>query len=487
MLFHTLDYIIFLPLTVYFYWLSPRAWRLPILGLSSIAFYASWSMAYLPILLGVVAMAWAGGLYLGKPQGAEPPKRWSRALLLITLLMPLLVYKYWPWIAENIEALIGLFGVEYQLPRLESAVLPVGISFFTFQALAYVIDVSRSARKGEAVDAHGEPMVERSLGRLGTFLAFFPQLVAGPIVRRHELMPQLRSLPLLKRDDVSIGIWRIVKGLFKKVVIADAIRVAIADPVFEDPASFTGLEVWVGLYAYTLQIYYDFSAYTDIAIGSARLFGIDLPENFRRPYQALSVAAFWRRWHITLSNWVRDYIYFPLGGGWAKGGQWKIYRNLMLTMLIIGVWHGASWNFVVYGTLHGTAQCMCRWYRKKSGRKPDAPAPHVWGWIWRFTLTFNFVVIARILFRARDLPTSWDLFLSLGEIEWLMPRFSPMAFAVLFIGYAIHFTPERWTHGLGDWMKRQGPLTWALASVAVGVACLLMGSGEHLDFVYYKF
>ncbi|MFN3198644.1 MAG: MBOAT family O-acyltransferase [Bradymonadia bacterium] len=506
MLFHTLDYIIFLPLTVYLYWLSPRSWRLGILAASSVLFYASWNVFYLPILLGVVGLAWFGGVYLGRQAGGPSSHPLARAGLLIALLLPLLACKYWSWIADNIDWVVGAIKGEHSLawvaaniaglvdgttqtfalPRLDVQ-LPVGISFFTFQALAYVIDVQRAARDEKPLDEHGKPIVEANLLRFGTFLAFFPQLVAGPIVRRHELMPQLRNLGWLRKDDVAAGLWRIMLGLFKKVVIADAIRRAIADPVFEDPSGYTGLEVWVALYAYTLQIYYDFSAYTDIAIGSARLFGIDLPENFRRPYKALSVAAFWRRWHITLSNWVRDYIYFPLGGGWVKGGQWKIYRNLMATMLIIGIWHGASWNFVVYGTLHGIAQCVCRWNRKRTGRKPDAPAPHLWGLIWRFMLTFHFVVVARILFRARDLTTSWEMFVGLGDIEWLMPRFSPTAFAVLFIGYAIHFSPESWRDDLGSKIKGLGPVGWAIASVLVGAACLMMSTGEHLGFVYYKF
>ena len=166
--------------------------------------------------------------------------------------------------------------------------------------------------------------------------------------------------------------------------------------------TYRGIELWVALYAYTIWIYYDFSAYTDIAIGSAKLFGITLPENFNRPYQASSVAEFWRKWHITLSNWVRDYIYFPLGGT-RTDKAWKAYRNIIITMVVIGIWHGASWNFVIYGTLHGSAVSINRWQRKRTGRMPGQPFDNMFSWMWRFVLTFHFVVVARICLAPRVL------------------------------------------------------------------------------------
>ncbi|HCH65969.1 MAG TPA: hypothetical protein DFR83_24420 [Deltaproteobacteria bacterium] len=240
------------------------------------------------------------------------------------------------------------------------------------------------------------------------------------------------------------------------------------------------------LYAYTLQIYYDFSGYTDIAIGSARLFGIELPENFNRPYKATTVAAFWRRWHITLSNWVRDYIYYPLGGA-RVDRPWKIYRNLMLTMLIIGIWHGASWNFVVYGLLHGTATSVNRYFRKKGGHGLNDPLPSWWAWFWRWFLTFHFVVLARILFRAEDLAKAWSLTTGLFDFTLVMPRFAPLAWLVFFAGYAVHFTPTEWSDDSEAWFERQQPVVWAVVCGLVGAAVFQMGTGEHLAFVYYQF
>jgi len=473
-LFHTLDFFIFLPLVFFLYWGVPRRYRLAVLAGASVLFYASWSVAWLPLLLGITALAWGGGLAV-----ARHPTRARTAALISALLVPLLLCKYWNWIAENIEFVGSLAGSDAAIPRVALA-LPVGISFFTFQALAYVIDISRAARKGE--DA--EPT--RSALRFGTFLTFFPQLVAGPIVRRSELLPQLRALPLLTRDRIGGGIFRILRGLGKKVLIADVLAVAMVDPVFSEPDRFTSLEVLVALYAYTLQIYCDFSGYTDIAIGTARLFGIDLPENFRQPYKATCVAGFWRRWHITLSNWVRDYIYYPLGGS-QVASPWRVYFNIWLTLLIIGLWHGASWNFVVYGTLHGLAVGVCRWRRKRTGRRPEDPLPSTGAWVWRWLGTFHFIVLARVLFRAPDLPTAGSILLSLTDVTLLIPRFAPLAWFVLLVGYALHFLPASLSDRLEQGFCQLGPAPWALSAASLGAACLTFGGGASLAFVYYQF
>jgi alginate O-acetyltransferase complex protein AlgI len=291
---------------------------------------------------------------------------------------------------------------------------------------------------------------------------------------------------MLQGNQVGAGVYRICRGMAKKLLVADVVRVSIVDPVFSDPDRFTGPELLIALYAYTLQIYCDFSGYTDMAIGSARLFGIELPENFKAPYRATSVAEFWRRWHLTLSNWVRDYIYYPLGGARADK-DWKVYRNLMLTMLIIGVWHGASINFVVYGTLHGLAQCINRFQRKRTGRKPGDPLPGAWAWAWRWALTFHFVVLARILFRAKDLAAAQEVLTGLLDPTFLMPRFSPLAFAVLGLGYASHFLPESWSTRAEAAFRRQHPLVWVVAAALVAVAVKRLSTGDDLAFVYYQF
>lgn len=477
MLFHSIDYLIFLPLTALLYWGVGHRHRLMVLGITSLAFYGSWNPRYLPVMILVILTGWLGGRWITawRSWSGTPVRQYT---VMGLLLLPLLFFKYWDWIAESLEIGGTWLGLTADLPRVALA-LPVGISFFTFQALAYVIDVARAARKGEDV-------AENDLWRFTTFQTFFPQLVAGPIVRRAELLPQLVNLPPLGRDQVGAGVYRICRGFAKKVLVADVMSVSMVNPVFDDPSRFTGVELLFALYAYSLQIYYDFSGYTDIAIGSARFFGIELPENFDRPYKATTVAGFWRRWHITLSNWVRDYIYFPLGGARSEQG-WRVYRNLMITMITIGIWHGASWNFVVYGTLHGVASCINRYQRKRSGRGLNDPLPNAWAWFWRWFLTFHFVVLARILFRAEDLTKAWSLFTGLADANLLMPRYAPLAWAVFVLGYAVHFSPTRWSDDSEAWFERQHPAVWAIVAAIVGVLAFTMGTGDKLAFVYYEF
>lgn len=479
MLFATLDYLLFLPLVVGLYWLvtgrgqgrsDARLW---VLLLASLAFYASWRLAYLPVFLGVSAVAWLGGLWLQARRTAGSSLALPRFLLVALTLAPLLAFKYWDWLAGDAEALAAKAGWDLQLPDVGMA-LPIGISFFTFQALAYVVDVGR-----------GMP-AERRADRFVTFLGFFPQLVAGPIVRGVELLPQLNDLPLLQRGHVGAAAFRIARGLIKKLIIADVLRVGIVDPLFADPTKFTGLELLVGLYAYTLQIYADFSGYTDLAIGSALLFGLRLPENFKRPYKALTITDFWRRWHITLSLWVRHYIYFPLGGA-RKGWAGRVYLNLFITFLVIGVWHGASWNFVVYGALHATAMCIQRYFRKRHGRDPAEVPPGWWAFAWRFALTFHFVVLARILFRAPDFATSAIYAEQLLHPGGVMPRFSYLSWGVLVAGYAIHWSPDGWQERAEEWLEQAPALTLVAVLAGAAALCAVLGTGEQLAFIYYSF
>jgi alginate O-acetyltransferase complex protein AlgI len=474
-LFHSPDYLLFLPLVVLLHWLLPRRLRLPLMAASSLFFYASWSLQYLPVMVGVIAVAWVGGLWLAaRERGAL-----GRWLVALPILAPLLLVKYWDWVAWNVEWVAERAGVPLVLPRAD-LIMPVGISFFTFQALAYTIDVSRRG-------AGASDQVERDPLRFFTFIAWFPQLIAGPIVRAKQLMPALHDLPLLQRGHVGAGLYRIARGVFKKVVLADVVRLGMVDPVFADPGAFGSLELLVALYAYSLQIYCDFSGYTDMAIGSARLFGIELPENFRRPYLATSVAGFWRRWHITLSDWVRDYVYYPLGGSRGEGSDLRVYANIMLTLLIIALWHKASWNYVIYGLLHGSAVALNRWQRKRTGRRPDDPLPSHWAWLWRFLLTFHFVVLARVLFRAPDLATAGQVLAGLMPTHLAMPRFSLVAWFVFTLGFALHFSPPRWSQRAEAWVAGRGPVVWLLVAALVAIACVTLGTGEQLSFIYYQY
>ncbi len=466
--FASLDFLIFLPLTLLIYWAVPVKYRNVVLLVSSLAFYASWRVSYLPLLLVVVIFAWLSGILLHNSRGLVG--RRLLTLSVLGLLVPLVVVKYQRWLAESATSFLLLLGIEFDIPQVDVE-LPLGISFFTFQVVAYVVDVYRGSE------------AEKSPLKFITFITFFPQLISGPIVRSKDLLPQLSSPRWLKRGDIGSGLFRIGSGMVKKLIIADTLKVGIVGPVFFEPSSFTGLEVLIALYAYTLQIYCDFSGYTDIALGASKLFGINLPENFRRPYKSASVAEFWRRWHITLSDWVRDYVYFPLGGSRVTS-EWKVYRNIIITLVVIGLWHRASWMLVVYGLLHGCAVSINRWRRKRSKSSGEPVGFALW---WRIALTFHFVVFARILFRSENMSTAQEILQAVSHQSMLLPRFSATAMVILFAGYALHFTPRVWVDSVGNRFAVSGPGLWAVCLGIVGGLGVLFGSGQMLAFEYYQF
>ncbi len=288
------------------------------------------------------------------PEVQNSARRTRNAWLVTSLVgnLGLLGYfKYTNFFIEAFTDVANLFGLGIVAPHLD-LLLPIGISFYTFQSLSYTIDVWRQRLTPEP-----------NFAKFALFVVFFPQLVAGPIVRASEFLPQLHQRPSLTRADIEESLFRIFKGLAKKVILGDWIAAGFADLIFSTPDAYTSLEVLLALYAFTLQIYADFAGYSDIAIGVARLMGFKIPENFDRPYQARNLAEFWRKWHMTLSTWLRDYLFFPLGG--SKVSPARTYFNLWLTMFLVGMWHGASWNFVIYSNLHGLAMLFNRWNRTK--------------------------------------------------------------------------------------------------------------------------
>ena len=314
------------------------------------------------------------------PERARAAKRKRNLLLVVSLVGNLGLLGYFKYTNFFIEAFTDIangLGAEWVAPHLD-LVLPIGISFYTFQSLSYTIDVWRRRLTPEP-----------SFAKFALFVVFFPQLVAGPIVRASEFLPQLHRRPTISVSDIEQGIFRILQGLTKKVILGDLIGAFLVDMVFAEPGQYTAVENLIALYAFTLQIYADFSGYSDIAIGVARLLGFKIPENFDRPYQARNLGEFWRRWHMTLSTWLRDYLFFPLGG--SKKGKGRTFFNLWLTMFLVGMWHGASWNFVVYSNLHGGAMLFNRWNRI---RDRGAPLGRRVLWIAVGALVLGLVVYA---------------------------------------------------------------------------------------------
>ena len=288
-------------------------------------------------MLGASLIAWLAGVWLTKVEG-EGQRKGVVGIAVVMLLGVLALFKYYGFFLTSLQDLLFAIGWQRDLPFLQ-IVLPVGISFFTFQAISYIVDVYR----GEVRPRSGPVDVL-------LYISLFPQLVAGPIVRAADFLPQLERRAKLTKFAVVSGLSLCAIGLFKKMVVANYLAVDIVDPVFLNPGSYSSLMLLFGVYGYAVQIYCDFSGYSDIAIGTASLLGFQFKQNFNQPYRALNLQDFWRRWHISLSQWLRDYLYIPLGG--SRSGTWRTYRNLFLTMFLGGLWHGAAWNFIIWGSLH---------------------------------------------------------------------------------------------------------------------------------------
>jgi alginate O-acetyltransferase complex protein AlgI len=361
--FNSLDYFVFLGLVLCGYWLARKQLlRLAFLTCASCVFYMAWNPAYLFLIVMSISVDYFAGIRMEDAPNDNLRRAWLAASL--TVNMGLLgLFKYYNFFAGTFVDLGSLLGLPMTSLQLD-VLLPVGISFYTFESLSYTIDVYK-----------GRIPATRSFVRFACFITFFPHLVAGPIVRASDFLAQLRENPRINADAVGEGTFLIATGLIKKVVFADYLALNLIDRVFDDPTAYSGAEIMIGLYAYTLQIFCDFSGYTDVARGSALLFGLRLPENFDRPYQATSPAEFWRRWHMTLSTWLRDYLYFPLGGSQVPAA--RAYFNLWLTVFLVGLWHGAAWTFVIYGMLHATSMVVHRFFYRRAGRTAKTIDPFV--------------------------------------------------------------------------------------------------------------
>jgi D-alanyl-lipoteichoic acid acyltransferase DltB (MBOAT superfamily) len=369
-----------------------------LLLIASYTFYGWWDWRFLSLIIVSTATDFLIARHLERPGLSAVQRRLTLFASLFVNLGLLGVFKYAGFFVESwVDAWAGL-GVEMHKPSLE-IVLPVGISFYTFQTLSYTIDVYRGQLK-----ASRHPL------EFAAYVSFFPQLVAGPIERATRLLPQLQRLRPVTPTAVKIGLRLIAYGLFKKVVIADS-AAGYANAAFADPSAFTGPVLVIGVIAFALQIYGDFSGYSDIAIGLGRLFGIRLRSNFRFPYFSRNVAEFWRRWHVSLNTWFRDYLYIPLGG--SRGGKWKSLRNIAVVFLVSGLWHGANWTFVVWGGIHAAlfVPIFLLGRNKSFGDEWD------WRHGWRAVVTFFWVCLAWVFFRAEDLSAA-STYLSNIKARW---------------------------------------------------------------------
>jgi D-alanyl-lipoteichoic acid acyltransferase DltB (MBOAT superfamily) len=440
---------------------APWADRLLLLA-ASMVFYGAWDARFCALLIALGLWGW----WMGRLLGALP--RPDHGLLLpAAVAVPLLVlgyFKYADFFLAEAGALLAEAGLE--APALLGVVLPVGVSFFVFQALSYILDVHR-----------GDAQAERNPLNVLVYICFFPHLAAGPIVRAAHFLPQVAQRPDWKRIPVLMAGLLILGGLAKKLLLANTLATELVDPAYQDPGALGALDAWAAFYGYAAQIYCDFSAYSDIAIGVAALLGFHFPRNFDQPYRAATLSEFWRRWHISLSSWLRDYLFIPLGG--SRGPEWLTARNLMLTMLLGGLWHGAAWRFLAWGALHGAGLVLERALGWRGGH---------FGWRrWvGVALTFHLVCLGWVLFRAPDLATAGALLTAMaGGAEATLT--TPKLALLVALALGLHFVPA-------DWQARAEQRLAALPAPAYGLAfgvllllVLTLGPTGVAPFIYFQF
>jgi D-alanyl-lipoteichoic acid acyltransferase DltB (MBOAT superfamily) len=476
MLFNTYTYAVFLPLVLALYLVLPLRGRQVLILLASYLFYCWEQPIYGVFLMASTVIDFVVGLILNRAQ--TPRARKAVLGLSIAGNMSLLVFfKYADFIGENIVGLGHLLGFQGHWKPMD-LILPAGISFYTFQTLSYTIQMYRR-----------QIAVERDFIAFAAFVSFFPHLVAGPIMRANALLPQLKVFQRVTADDVKAGLTRIVLGLFRKVVLADRFAILV-NMVFSDPAYYSTLTVWTALPAFLLQIYFDFSGYSDIAIGSARLFGIHLAENFKRPLVSSSIADFWNRWHMTLTGWLRDYLFNPLGG-FRKGGA-RALLNAWIVLLLCGLWHGARWNFVFWGAYQAmimTLYYLWRFARKAYGEKGGAKQSRGIGLFVGILLTFACQSLSALLFRASSLSQIAGFLramfgLSRGAreaTEWYTWLFLALIAAVL----AVELLQDRLD--LNGRARRLPVVVRAVGMAVVALVTLLTAVNVTSPYIYFQF
>ena len=491
MLFPTITFAVFFLLVFIGNWLlmpRPGLWK-PYILLASLVFYGWWEWRFLLLL---VLSAVANQLFAKAIErtATAATRKWLLVAAVAVNLGVLGWFKYYGFFVTSVVNLLGVFHLNADLPLLR-IVLPVGVSFLTFRVLSYVVDVYRGTLRTS------------SLLDFGIYVTFFPYIMAGPIARANEFLPQLATPRDPRQVDTSRAFFLILGGLAKKMLIADYLATNLVNGVFTTPGEFTSLEVLLGIIGYSVQIYCDFSAYSDIAIGISLLLGFQLPDNFNAPYTAISVQDFWRRWHITLSRWLRDYVYIPLGGN--RKGKTRTSVNIMLTMLLGGLWHGAGWPFIFWGALHGGAQVFE--HRRLDVRKTRAQRQRraaaanggevgefaidtrPWGGgIWPRLGVFAFVTFAWVFFRSTTLAAALDVLAQLFR-GWgsLGEAVTPVLLLVIALGIGIQYVPRAAYERVEARFSTFNPVLQGVG-LAIGFLLLdILGPSGPATFLYFRF
>jgi alginate O-acetyltransferase complex protein AlgI len=466
----------FTPLVLAAVLICPRTWRNGIIAVASMVFYAAAAGADTWLLLVTMVTNFLVGPHLEPDQWDRNRARRRRLVIGVVALdlAVLVIWKYAGFATEQLDALAKVFGGDFPVTHL---VLPIGISFYTFHHISYVVDVYR-----------GERHALRDPVSFVTYIAMFPQLIAGPIVRYREISDQLPQLRSHRLDDIAAGFPRFALGLCKKAIIADSLS-PFVNACFSTPSDQMTFSIaWLGAIGYTLQLYFDFSGYSDMAIGLGRMLGFRLPENFARPYSSVTITEFWRRWHMSLSRWFRDYVYIPLGGN--RHGAAKTYRNLCIVFALTGFWHGANWTFLVWGMYHGALLIIERGFRLE-----DAPAKGP-ARIARRALTMLLVVIGWVYFKSPDLTSALDMVGHMflpdfsGLTEVVQTSLTNQRLVIMLASLAILFFPAQPVTGPLLESSRSVPATVlriGVMTVGLTYAAILIASGTFSPFLYYQF
>jgi len=484
---YSLPFFIFLFIVISIYYLTPQRFRWVVLLASSYYFYGTFKIQYMFILAFSTIVAYSTALLMER----QPSKSGKRKILLtgcIFNLGILFVFKYYNFFSDSIAIILNNFNLSYQ-SHLIRLIVPVGISFYIFQIVSYMVDTYQ-----------GTKTAERHLGLFALYVSFFPKLLAGPIERAKQFLPQLHEYHQWDWERITNGFKLIVWGLFKKMVVADRLAVFV-DMVFNNPSAYEGPSIALVSIFYSFQIYYDFSGYTDIAIGISQIFGFNLSDNFNRPYIARSVAEFWRRWHISFSTWLRDYLYIPLGGNRVNPA--RLYRNLVVVFLICGLWHGANWTFVAWGFIHGfflVIGLASRNIRSKISHFFSLNKLPTLQRVSQVCSTFILVSVAWIFFRAESLHdaiymithlhTGWlDVFAYNGLESMILLGKPKMQFIIALASLAfvllIHYIED---HGAMRHMLSERPvyLRWPVYYVMLLSVFLLSAPGSQ-KYIYFQF
>ncbi len=495
MIFNSVKFFVFFITVLLIFFLIPKKARLYWLLAASYFFYMSWNPKYALLILFSTLATFTGAVFIDRSEGNIKKRKAVLGSVIFVNLLILGIFKYLGFLTDTVNSFLKFFGLSASLGKL-NILLPVGISFYVFQALGYIIDVYR-----------GDIKAEKNIFRYALFVSFFPQLVAGPIERSGNLLSQIRELPEKKLFDLkrmTSGVILMIYGFFLKMVIADRAALLV-NPVFENCRGYGAVELIIAAVSFSIQIYCDFAGYSFIACGSAKIMGFSLMENFKAPYLAVSIQDFWRRWHISLSTWFRDYLYIPLGGN--REGKFKKYRNLMITFLVSGLWHGAAWTFVIWGGLHGLMQVaggITKKFRETVTKKMGADTSCFSFRFLRVMITFILTCAAWVFFRASSAgdafyffrqiflrPDIWNL-TNGGMLELGLERFELNIFIIaLFVLFAFDIIREKLDLTIDKWLMKQN--LWFRWAVMIGLILFIFVFGEYgstfdpQQFMYFQF